>query len=267
MVGARRECIPRAIAGADTVCVCNATYCDDIPAPPKPVAGRATVYESNKSGQRFRESTLTFTAHKVDKANSVDITVDPSVTYQTLYGFGAAFTDVSGQMFRSVNESLANALIDSCFGANGMEYSMARVPIAGTDYSSRPYSYDDVDGDLQLKHFALQKEDLELKIPYIKRAQSVSPNGFRLFGSPWAPPAWMKDNHKFNESGALRGPIGGQYYDTFANYFVKFLDAYKSAGIEFWGLTVENEPIQGMMNKKHPFNCLNISPSAEADFV
>ncbi|CAG2103828.1 unnamed protein product, partial [Medioppia subpectinata] len=143
----------------------------------------------------------------------------------------------------------------------------ARVPIAGTDYSSRPYSYDDVDGDLQLKHFALQKEDLELKIPYIKRAQSVSPNGFRLFGSPWAPPAWMKDNHKFNESGALRGPIGGQYYDTFANYFVKFLDAYKSAGIEFWGLTVENEPIQGMMNKKHPFNCLNISPSAEADFV
>jgi glucosylceramidase len=67
-------------------------------------------------------------------------------------------------MLKEVSESLANSIIESYFSKDGIEYTMARIPIAGTDYSPRPYSYDDVDGDLNLTHFALQKEDLELKV-------------------------------------------------------------------------------------------------------
>ena len=81
-----------------------------------------------------------------------------------MLGFGGAFTDTAGQMLRSVNESLANAVLESYFGRHGIEYSMARVPIAGTDYSPRPYSYDDSDGDLTLRKFSLQTEDLQWKV-------------------------------------------------------------------------------------------------------
>ncbi|CAG2165933.1 unnamed protein product [Oppiella nova] len=169
-------------------------------------------------------------------------------------------------MLSSVNQSLADLLIDSYFSDNGIEYSMARIPIAGTDFSDRPYSYDDVDGDLELKHFALQKEDLEWKIPYIQRALKVSPHKIKLFGSPWSPPSWMKTNHKFNESGFIRGDIGGEYYQSWANYFVKFLDAYKSHDINLWGVTVENEPLAGL-NPNYSFNCLNLTGPTERDFV
>jgi len=67
-------------------------------------------------------------------------------------------------MLKEVPESLANSIIESYFSKDGIECSMIRIPIAGTDYSIRPYSYDDVDGDLNLTHFALQKEDLEWKV-------------------------------------------------------------------------------------------------------
>ncbi|CAG2106584.1 unnamed protein product [Medioppia subpectinata] len=250
------------------MCVCNATYCDDFP-PLRPAKqGFATVYESNKVGDRFKETELKFgstTSGAVSDGQRVTVTIDATKKYQSIYGFGAAFTDSTGQMLASVDESLANQLIDSYFSENGIEYSVARVPMAGTDFSDRPYSYDDVDEDLELKHFALQREDIDWKIPYIKRALKVSPHKVKLFGSPWSPPAWMKTNHKFEGNGYLRGAVGGPYYQAFANYFVKFLEAYKSHGIEFWGLTVENEPNEGQNNKN--YNCLNLTGPTERDFV
>ncbi|CAG2122255.1 unnamed protein product, partial [Medioppia subpectinata] len=100
-------------------------------------------------------------------------------------------------------------------------------------------------------------------IPFIKQALKVSPHKLRLFGSPWSPPAWMKTNHRLNESGYIRGD---QYYQSWANYFVKFLDAYKSHDIPVWGLTVENEPLAGLQ-PHYAFNCLNFTGPAERDFV
>lgn len=230
------------MANADTVCVCNATYCDDFPPLQRPKPGFAKLYESTKSGLRFKESEIEFVKQNSGSAaatSTVTITVDSDAKYQTINGFGGAFTDSTGQMLKSVNESLADLLLDSYFSDNGIEYSMARIPLAGTDFSDRPYSYDDVEGDLELKHFALQKEDTEwkvrlerqtskflflsmiLKIPYIKKALKASPHKIKLFGSPWAPPAWMKTNNKVSNSGELKGKVGGEYYQAFANYFVK----------------------------------------------
>jgi len=41
----------------------------------------------------------------------------------------------------------------SYFGPEGIGYTHIRIPIAGTDFSTRPYTYDDVSGDIELKHF------------------------------------------------------------------------------------------------------------------
>lgn len=104
--------------------------------------------------------------------------------------------------------------------------------MAGCDFSVREYSYDDVDGDFNLTNFALVNEDLNYKvlllfkfnhffqIPLIKMAKALTPN-LKLFSSPWAAPGWMKTDNKMDGEGMLKGAIGGVYYQTWANYFVR----------------------------------------------
>ena len=101
---------------------------------------------------------------KKGKENQIIISVDKKHKYQKLYGFGNAFTDSAGYMLSSVDPSLASAIINSYFSANGIEFSFGRLPISGADYSLRPYTYDDVYNDYTLKYFSLQKEDFEYKV-------------------------------------------------------------------------------------------------------
>lgn len=164
----RKECNQRHIENSDTVCVCNSTYCDDFPLLVRPKPGFALVYESNKNGDRFQPNQLKFKPNFGSKHKSTDnevtITISKNKIYQKISGFGGGFTDSTGFMLSSVNQSLAKAIIDSYFSDNGIEYSFGRVPVAATDYSIRPYTYDDVHNDKNLAHFALQREDFEFKV-------------------------------------------------------------------------------------------------------
>lgn len=83
---------------------------------------------------------------------------------------------------------------------SGSRYSIGRIPIAGTDFSSRPYTYDDVENDAALKHFALTQDDYELKIPYIKKALELNPE-IKFYASSWSAPSWMKTNNERNGFG------------------------------------------------------------------
>ena len=163
-----KPCNLRQIPGADSVCVCNETYCDDFPPLKHPNVGTATVFESSKSGHRFKESTLQIEANiKNISTETLTITINRSKTYQNILGFGGAFTDITGFVLNSVPKSLSDSLMNSYFSENGIQYNMARVPIAGTDYSFREYSYDDTQGnkdDMTLQHFALQDEDFKYKV-------------------------------------------------------------------------------------------------------
>jgi glucosylceramidase len=60
-----------------------------------------------------------------------------------------------------------------------------------------------------------------------------------IMGSPWSPPAWMKD------SGALgygRLIDSDAVYATYADYFVKYVQAYAALGIDIRAITLQNEP-------------------------
>ncbi len=61
-------------------------------------AGFASVYESNKAGARFKETEIKIeSSHKTPNATiSQTVTIDPTQKYQTIYGFGGAFTDTTG---------------------------------------------------------------------------------------------------------------------------------------------------------------------------
>ena len=125
------------------------------------------------------------------------------------------------------------------------------------DFSLSNYSYTPVEGDKELKHFTI-KEDIEDLIPMIKDAMKTSEDGFKIFASPWTAAPWMKDNNDW---------VGGkplpEYYDTWALFFSKYLDAYTAEGIDIWGFTVENEPHGNGDN----WESMHFSPKEMTDFV
>ncbi|KAB7497444.1 Glucosylceramidase [Armadillidium nasatum] len=131
-------------------------------------------------------------------------------------------------------------LIKMYFGPQGSRYNIIRVNMAGCDFSVRGYSYDDVDGDVDLVYFNLTEEDYNYKIPVIKHAIEVNPEEIYVFGSPWAPPSWMKTNGEIGGQGQLLKEM----WQPWANYFIKFFEMYESSlGVQLWGFTPLNEPL------------------------
>ncbi|KAK6750033.1 hypothetical protein RB195_002184 [Necator americanus] len=107
---------------------------------------------------------------------------------------------------------------------------------------------------------------LSIQIPYIIQAQQLSQNKTKFFSSPWSAPAWMKSNGHMKGGGVLKGKEGGEYYQTWANYFVRFFEEYHKNGIDFWGLTVQNEPTSGL-NPDYGWQTMYFSAAMERDFV
>ena len=144
---------------------------------------------------------------------------------------------------------------------------MGRIPIGGTDFSTRSYSYDDSDApDLNLTHWSLADEDIDLKIPYIKEALGLAQKRgvqLKLFGSPWSPPKWMKNSNSF-----VRGSLidDNKVYQSYSEYLVRFLKAYESHEINLFGMTCQNEPFACQM-PFYFFNSLQFNSKQMIKFI
>jgi glucosylceramidase len=76
----------------------------------------------------------------------------------------------------------------------------------------------------------------------------------------------MKTNNDYKGNGTLIGPPGGIYYQTWANYYLKFFQAYKRNNINFWAVTAQNEPTDGYLYKMS-FNAMGFTPETQAQFI
>lgn len=239
-------CNPRIYDGAfkNLVCVCNATSCDEVEPVGEIGDGKAVIYRSTLDGDRLKRFSTKMTK-KLGRNKKVNVTVsiDARERFQQIFGFGGAFTDSAGEQFVAVSEQVQNQILNSYFGENGLEYNVGRVPMASCDFSTHEYSYDDVNDDFDLTHFGLAEEDLKLKIPFIQKAIEKTKGKLQLFASPWSAPGWMKVTGRMRGGGAMRNDE--RVYKAYANYFVKFFEAYSSHKISFWGLTIQNEPSTG----------------------
>lgn len=167
------------------------------------------------------------------------IMLDASRTFQTIEGIGGALTDAAAETFYKLPAEKQQELIQAYFSPKlGLGYSLCRTHINSCDFSSESYAYCDTPGDTELKNFTID-HDRKYRIPLIKEALKVSEGNLRLFASPWSPPAWMKTNNNMLRGGELKP----EYYQAWADYFVKFLQEYDKEGISFWGVTVQNEPM------------------------
>ncbi|MEL6846360.1 MAG: glycosyl hydrolase family 30, partial [Bacteroidota bacterium] len=152
-------------------------------------------------------------------------------------GIGGSFTEASAYLLNQLSEPNRRKILEAYFSDAGARYSLTRTHINSCDFSLGNYSYAPVEGDKDLVHFSIDEDRPDL-IPMIKEAQEISSEGFKIIASPWTAPPWMKDNNDWRG-----GKLLPEYRETWAQFFSKYLDAYKEEGIDIWGVTVENEPL------------------------
>ena len=189
------------------------------------------VYETSESGNQL---SLQTTFEHDSEAST--IVINSKKEFQTITGFGGAFTESSAYLLNKMSEEKRNEILEAYFAKDGARYSLARTHMNSCDFSLNNYSYTPVAGDKNLDHFSIDQDKDDI-IPMIKDAIAISEDGFKLFSSPWTASPWMKDNNSW-----VGGKLLPQYYDTWALFFSKYVDAYNAEGIDIWGFTVENEP-------------------------
>ncbi len=181
---------------------------------------------------------LSFVEFVQPDEHEATIMIDPKNTFQIIEGIGGAITDASAETFYKLPAEKQAEILKAYYNPiDGIGYSIARTNINSCDFSSGSYAYADVPGDTALTSFTIE-HDLKYKIPLIQAAIKESGNNLLLYASPWSPPAWMKSNNNMLQGGKLLP----EYYQSWADYYVKFIQEYKKQGIDIWGLTVQNEP-------------------------
>ncbi|XP_071558000.1 lysosomal acid glucosylceramidase-like isoform X1 [Temnothorax nylanderi] len=226
-------------------CVCNAVYCDEAPDAIKPSnPAEYVLITSSKSGLFFNVSNGVYenveeTDQETVKSSPLGkITINRTDVYQTILGFGGAVTDSLAINIHDLTHETSDHLMRSYFGPRGINYNFIRTPMGGSDFSTRPYTYAMVENDTSLHYFDLQTEDYVYKIPTIKRAQELNNGQIKLITLPWSASPWMKTKNSWTNNCKLRP----EYRQVWADYFVKYFEAYRRNGLEFWGTTCQNEP-------------------------
>ena len=211
------------------------------------------VFETASNGNSLQKIT-----EFSEGINPTVISINPDKKFQTITGFGGAFTESSAYLLSKLGKENQKKIMEAYFSEKGANYSLTRTHINSCDFSLKQYAYAMVDGDKNLEHFSIEEDKKNNLIPMILEAKAVSKDGFKIIASPWTSPPWMKDNKKW-----VGGKLLPEYYDTWALYFSKYIDAYKKEGIDIWGLTVENEP-HGNGNN---WESMLYTPKEMTDFV
>lgn len=168
---------------------------------------------------------------------SQTITVDPATTYQPMTGFGASFTDSSAWLV--ANSPQRAAIMAKLFDpSQGIGLDFLRQPIGASDFSRSLFSYDDMpsgQSDPTLANFSIAHDNAYI-LPVLQQARQINP-ALTVMATPWSPPGWMKSSGSM-----IGGSLLASDYQAFANYLVKFTQAYQAAGVPVSLITPQNEP-------------------------
>jgi glucosylceramidase len=194
------------------------------------------------------------------KATGTVIMVDPSQTYQSMVGFGAAMTDASAYLIRNkMTDDQRDALMDDLFGKDGLGFSFTRLTIGASDFSRAHYSYDDMpagQSDPQMAHFSIDSAKVDV-IPAVKQALALNPK-LTVMASPWSAPGWMKTTDSL-----IQGSLKPEAYPYFADYLSRYLKDMRAEGVDITLLTLQNEP--GFEPDSYPG--MRVEPESRAAFI
>jgi len=191
------------------------------------------------------------------------ITVDTTTTYQSIDGFGFCLTGGSATVINALPAAKADALLKELFltDSTHIGISYLRISIGASDMSAQDFTYDDMASgtDINLDHFSIDMEKTDL-IPVLKKIIALNP-GIKILATPWTAPVWMKLSTTGN-NGFTGGSLNTAYYDAYAKYFVKYLQAMAAQGISIDAVTPQNEPLNANNNP-----AMVMQPAEEDNFI
>ena len=228
-------------------------------------------------------------AFKSGTPSGVVVTIDPGTVKQTIDGIGSSFTESSAFVLAHLEPEKRREVMENIYSAKGANFSLTRTHIGACDFSVEgKYSYADKKDDISLSAFSIApdkagfdpvvypgvKDSTYDLLPMIQEALSIKNSQedkeLRIIGSAWTAPAWMKDIEDWYQSMTAEngwhgtgGSLKPEYVSTYADYLVKYMDAYAVEGVDIWGLTPVNEP----HGNNGQWESMNFSPETQSDFI
>ncbi|MFC4872688.1 glycoside hydrolase family 30 protein [Negadavirga shengliensis] len=211
--------------------------------PPKQAEeiGKASLWLTTGDRSKLLNQETDIPITKLDDSSLPAITLSLEDKKQHIEGFGAALTGSAAYLIQQkMNPSQRHALLQELFDPGvGIGLSYLRMTIGSSDFSLSDYTYNDLphgQTDYNLERFSIEK-DREDVIPVFREIINIAPN-LKIMGSPWSPPAWMKTNNNLRG-----GKLKPEAYEVYAEYFVKYIEAFQAEGITVDAVTVQNEPL------------------------
>ncbi|WP_406682847.1 glycosyl hydrolase [Seonamhaeicola sp. MEBiC1930] len=179
----------------------------------------------------------TFKKAEQQLETEVAVFVNPEKQFQEFLGIGGAITDAAAEVFSTLSQDKQEELLKAYYSDEGINYNIIRTSIHSSDFGLGSHTYIE-EGDKELKTFSIEKDKVK-RIPMIKRAQALIKDDLVFYATPWSPPAFMKTNNHMLQGGKLLP----EFNQAWANYYVKFIEAYEAENIPVWGVTIQNEPM------------------------
>lgn len=250
------------------ICVCTADYCDTLEnIEPGNVGSYVLVSTSEGQIPFLVRRGLFNVSQGVGSRGQANVNIDTALQYQEICGFGGALTGTVSYILDSVPVDLQNHIFTSYYSASqGVGYTMMRMSIGGSDFDMEPWAYNELPAnDVTLSNFtAFDPRDVR-KIEQIRAIKNVTNiSDIKIFGSAWSPPPWMKSNNAWTGFSSLLE----KYYQTWADYHVKFLELMSDEEIPVWAISTGNEPLNGVIGWMFvKFMSLGWTPAKQGKWV
>ncbi|GJM62994.1 glycoside hydrolase family 30 protein [Persicobacter diffluens] len=182
--------------------------------------------------------TKAITWQKGNKKIIADIELEENLVYQQIEGWGGCFNEKGWKALQYLEDAEREEIMKLLFSTEACNFDYCRMPIGASDYALDYYSLNDHAGDYKMENFSLDR-DRKYLIPYLKAAMDVKPS-LKIWGSPWTPPFWMKENNHY-----ARGSIktDAKTLAAYALYFRKYIKNYRKEGINIVAVHPQNEPL------------------------
>jgi glucosylceramidase len=217
------------------------------------------------------------------------IVVRPDIKKQKIVGIGTSFTESSAFVLAHLTKDKRAEVMENIYGEKGANFSIARTHIGATDFAvDGRYSYAERKDDTNLTSFSIaldsdgfsaqdypgiKDEQFDL-LPMIKEAYAIKnqqvDKDLKIVASAWTAPPWMKTIEDYyvkptpeNNHQGTGGELKPQYVATYADYLIKYLDAYQQEGIELWALTPVNEP----HGNSGQWESMHFTPKSQNTFI
>ncbi len=244
------------------------------------------VIVTSEAGQRMAAAAVS--PFQPGRPDGVAIEIFPGQTKQTIDGIGSSFTESSAFVLAHLDPERRREVMQRSFGADGANFSLTRTHIGSCDFSVEgKYSYTEA-ADPTLSGFTIAPDtagfdpavypgvqDAEYDLlPMIQEALALKraqgDDGLRIIASAWTAPPWMKDVETWyvgmteeNNWQGSGGWLKPEHVSTYADYLLRYLDAYEREGVDIWGITPVNEP----HGNNGQWESMHFSPESQNEFI